>query len=94
MDDAITLTTLDGEFGYRVVPTEIVEPNDVRVLFPTKTETLTLVTCYPFNFVGPAPAVPSEKIAAATEGHLTRPLGMRRARQHRSEVAPEGAKNL
>jgi sortase A len=54
-DDAITVTTLSGEFRYRVVSTKIVEPDHVQVLFPAKTETLTLVTCYPFNFVGPAP---------------------------------------
>ena len=38
-----------------MVSTAIVKPDNVRVLFPSKTETLTLVTCYPFNFVGPAP---------------------------------------
>jgi len=54
-NDAITVTTLSGEFRYRVVSTAIVKPDNVRVLFPSKTETLTLVTCYPFNFVGPAP---------------------------------------
>ena len=54
-NDAITVTTLSGEFRYRVASTAIVNPDNVRVLFPSKTETLTLVTCYPFNFVGPAP---------------------------------------
>jgi sortase A len=54
-DDAIVLTTLNGKFGYRVVSTDIVTPDDVQVLSPAKTETLTLVTCYPFNFVGSAP---------------------------------------
>ncbi len=54
-DDAITVTTLSGEFRYRVVSTETVKPDHVQVLFPAKTEMLTLVTCYPFNFVGPAP---------------------------------------
>jgi LPXTG-site transpeptidase (sortase) family protein len=53
--DAITLTTLDGEFNYLVKFTEIVGPDDIQVLYPTKTETLTLVTCYPFNFIGHAP---------------------------------------
>jgi sortase A len=54
-DDAISVTTSSGEYQYRVVSTEIVKPDDVRVLDPTKTEMLTLVTCYPFYFVGPAP---------------------------------------
>jgi len=54
-NDAISVTTSSGEYQYRVVSIEIVEPDDVQVLYPTKTEMLTLVTCYPFYFVGPAP---------------------------------------
>jgi sortase A len=55
-DDRITLTTLDGEYVYRVVSFQIVRPTDVSVLDPTPDEkTLTLVTCYPFYFVGNAP---------------------------------------
>jgi sortase A len=54
-NDALSVTTSSGEFRYRVVSTEIVRPDDVRVLYPTKTEMLTLVTCYPFYFVGAAP---------------------------------------
>lgn len=54
-NDAISVTTSSGEYRYRVVSTEIVKPEDVRGLYPTKTEMLTLVTCYPFYFVGPAP---------------------------------------
>ncbi len=54
-NDAIKLATLNGEYEYRVVSAQIVEPTDVQVLSPTKTETLTLITCYPFYFVGPAP---------------------------------------
>jgi len=54
-DDAIRVRTLDREYLYRVVSIEIVGPGDIQVLYPTKTETLTLVTCYPFDFVGPAP---------------------------------------
>jgi sortase A len=54
-DDAITLTTLNGEYRYRVVSTKIVSPSEVSVLNPDGDETLTLVTCYPFYFIGPAP---------------------------------------
>ena len=35
--------------------TWIVDPEDVSVLDPTPTRSLTLVTCYPFYFVGSAP---------------------------------------
>ena len=54
-DDLITLTTLLGEYRYRVVSTKIVSPSDVGVLDPGENEILTLVTCYPFYFVGFAP---------------------------------------
>lgn len=55
MDDVITLTTLEGEFRYRVVFMKVVTPEDVAVLDSTENEVLTLITCYPFYFVGPAP---------------------------------------
>jgi sortase A len=54
-DDVITLTTLGGEYHYRVVSTKIVDPNDVAVLNSDGKEILTLVTCYPFYFIGSAP---------------------------------------
>jgi len=40
---------------YAVDHIEIVEPDRVDVLEPTPNQTLTLVTCYPFYFIGPAP---------------------------------------
>jgi sortase A len=55
MDDVITLTTLQGVYLYRVVSTKVVTPQDVDVLDSTDGEVLTLVTCYPFYFVGAAP---------------------------------------
>jgi sortase A len=54
-DDTITITTPEGVFTYRVQRTHVVEPEDVWVLDPTEQPALTLVTCYPFNFVGSAP---------------------------------------
>ena len=54
-DDVITLTTLQGQYRYRVVSTKVVSPYDVAVLNPDGHEILTLVTCYPFYFIGPAP---------------------------------------
>jgi sortase A len=53
--DTIELQTLDGRDTYRVERTSIVEPEDVSVLDPTPGRALTLVTCYPFYFVGSAP---------------------------------------
>jgi sortase A len=54
-DDEITLTTLHGSYRYRVDSTQVVEPEDIKVLAATMDDFLTLVTCYPFYFVGPAP---------------------------------------
>jgi sortase A len=54
-NDTIVLTTLRGEFRYRVVSTRIVSPDNVAVLNAGTGEVLTLVTCYPFYFVGAAP---------------------------------------
>jgi sortase A len=54
-NDIITLTTLRGEYRYRVVSTRVVSPYDVAVLDPVGGEILTLVTCHPFYFVGSAP---------------------------------------
>jgi sortase A len=54
-NDIITLSTLLGEYRYKVVSTTVVSPYDVAVLKTSRKEILTLVTCYPFYFVGPAP---------------------------------------
>jgi sortase A len=53
--DTIDVESLDGTTRYRVTELSIVEPTDVHVLAPTDTATLTLVTCYPFYFIGEAP---------------------------------------
>jgi sortase A len=53
--DEITLATLEGVTRYRVSELRIVEPEAVEVLDPTPAPTLTLVTCYPFYYVGSAP---------------------------------------
>jgi sortase A len=54
-DDDVRVTTPRGEYHYRVRKTHIVDPGDVWVLAPTDTPTITLITCYPFSFVGNAP---------------------------------------
>jgi sortase A len=53
--DVIELETIEGHDRYRVERVWIVDPEDVSVLDPTSTRALTLVTCYPFYFVGSAP---------------------------------------
>jgi sortase A len=54
-DDEIRIVTADGVFNYYVQRTTIVMPQDVWVLDPTAYPALTLVTCYPFNYIGSAP---------------------------------------
>jgi sortase A len=46
---------LNGDFTYIVESLRVVEPNNVAVLAPSSESMLTLVTCYPFFFVGAAP---------------------------------------
>ena len=53
--DVIRFRTGETEFDYRVQETKIVAPTEVGVLKPTKSATLTLITCYPFTYIGPAP---------------------------------------
>jgi len=54
-DDVITLTTAGAEYRYRVVSMRVVDPDDVSVLNASDGEVLSLVTCYPFFFIGSAP---------------------------------------
>lgn len=54
-DDQITVLTFDGEYRYVVDSIRIVDPEDVEVLNDFGHPVLTLVTCYPFYLVGPAP---------------------------------------
>lgn len=53
--ERIKLTSALGVTEYEVMETLIVDPEDVWVLDPADRATLTLVTCYPFYFVGSAP---------------------------------------
>lgn len=55
-DDEIQLQTPTGLFRYQVDWTKVVDPDDLSVLTPSTTSALTLVTCYPFYLVGPAPS--------------------------------------
>jgi LPXTG-site transpeptidase (sortase) family protein len=72
----IELETPAGVRRYRVVSREIVTPKTVRVLAPSKTPRLTLITCYPFTYIGPAPKrlvvvaepIPSPAPRAASAG--------------------------
>ena len=53
--DVVELERPGGTSRYFVDQIEIVNPDDTQVLSPTPTPTITLVTCFPFYFVGSAP---------------------------------------
>ena len=55
LDDDVKFIAPRGEYLYRVRRTHIVDPDDVWVLAPSLRPTLTLITCYPFSFIGNAP---------------------------------------
>ena len=54
-NDVIRIVTLDSTYTYQVEWSEVVEPGRVDLLDSTATRSLTLITCYPFVFVGHAP---------------------------------------
>ena len=55
LGDDILVTTLQDSYRYRVVSSEIVSPDETRILDASALPSLTLVTCYPFHFIGSAP---------------------------------------
>lgn len=65
--DSIELQTTRGTVSYEVSSITIVDESEVSVLWPTPERTLTLVTCYPFYYVGHAP---KRYIVKATAEHL------------------------
>lgn len=68
--DEVLVTTPLGEFRYRVRDTRIVKPTDLSVLKSQAADTLTLITCYPFNYVGSAPkrfVVHAERVTGSSQ---------------------------
>ena len=57
-------------YSYRVERTWVVDPTDVSVLAPTPGPALTLVTCYPFDFVGSAPRRFIVRAVPASRGRI------------------------
>jgi sortase A len=55
LGDALELETTSGTQTYIIDSIKLVTPDDVSVLRNEPTSALTLVTCYPFYFVGSAP---------------------------------------
>jgi LPXTG-site transpeptidase (sortase) family protein len=89
--DVIELDTIQGKDVFQVERTWIVEPEDVSVLDPTPARTLTLVTCYPFYFVGSAPQrfiVRAVRVAPRAQAGVSphRPSRIANPRNERSET--------
>lgn len=81
--DVLEIESIGAVHSYQVERTWIVQKNDVSVLDPTAEPSVTLVTCYPFYFVGSAP----ERFivrAVRTGTRVTGRLGLMRDRQQRS----------
>ena len=53
--DEIRFDIANQTFVYRVMDVRIVSPTNIDVLRPSEGRTITLITCYPFYFLGPAP---------------------------------------
>ena len=53
--DIVELELLESNIKYRIASTSITEPEDVRWLDSRSGESITLITCYPFNYIGDAP---------------------------------------
>jgi sortase A len=73
--DEIDFTTPERGFEYIVESIQVVAPNDVQVLEPSTGHDLTLVTCFPFYFVGPAPkrfVVRAHEVAGTLHGQLAK----------------------
>ena len=65
--DRVYVTTTYGEYVYKVETTQIVKPDDISVLDAADYQELTLVTCFPFYYIGSAPkrfVVHARQIAA------------------------------
>lgn len=53
--DVLQVSTKQGVFVYQITKAWITDANDKSVIVPHERAILTLTTCYPFTFIGPAP---------------------------------------
>ncbi len=67
--DVVTVQRSGKKYTYQVTGKKIVDPNDVSVLRPSDEHRLTLITCYPTYYIGPAPErlVIFSKLAEASD---------------------------
>ena len=53
--DIIRIDYVDSQQLFQIESTRVVQPEDTRWLAPSDSTLLTLITCYPFNYIGDAP---------------------------------------
>ena len=56
LGDKVTFDVPDRRFQYEIESTQVVSLHDVSVLQRTRDRELTLITCFPFGYIGPAPS--------------------------------------
>ena len=96
--DRVIVRTTRGDLEYEVRAMKVVRPTDLSVLEPLDADALTLITCYPFNYVGSAPrrfivhAIRTSGAMAADEGLLpARPLSTAARYSAASDARPDVA---
>jgi sortase A len=96
-DDVIQLTTLNRSYVYRVDLIQIVESSDMQVLDKTAEPVLTLITCFPFSYIGPAPSrfvVRARQVSSSAREDLRECQDLPQSADHQSvdaETRREGA---
>ena len=71
--DELIVKTTAGEFTYRVNKVRIVDADDRTVIVPKPRPTLTVTTCYPFDYIGDAPdryILVANLVSQSLESHL------------------------
>ncbi len=53
--DVVTVSTAQGHFAYEIESIQVVEPDGIDLTAPNSEAVATFITCFPFNYVGPAP---------------------------------------
>jgi len=92
-NDEITLETPRTTYVYRVEKTQIVKPENIGVLNNGPASELTLVTCYPFEYVGAAPdrfIVKAQLVMSSSDNDSIhpKPVVARRSHSKRSSLQP------
>jgi sortase A len=95
-NDVIQFDTLRGHYVYQVGSTQVVKPQNISVLKPGQFSELTLVTCYPFNYIGSAPDrfIVKARQVSETENEISRQIddrataGQQAVEQRADQVDP------